>query len=110
MSLTAFSYFMDDCSFFACGHLPAQREQSPPQEKSSFFLRMRRTANITSSRMTRRTMTVAAFIHITPSASPISRTSSAATHAMAHWKITTPTAHLPPSSRRMEDTAATHGV
>ena len=39
-----------------------------------------------------------------------SRTSIAAIHATAHCQNTTPTAHLPPSSRLMDATAATHGV
>ena len=34
----------------------------------------------------------------------------AATHAITHCHTASPTAHLPPSSRRTEATAATHGV
>ena len=45
-----------------------------------------------------------------PSASPARRTTSAAAHATAHCQITTVPAHFPPSSRRIDATAATQGV
>ena len=47
---------------------------------------------------------------IIPMASPSPRTKSAQTHAITHCPTTTPTAHFPPSSRRMEAMAATQGV
>lgn len=47
---------------------------------------------------------------ISPNASPTRRITSAAIQAMAHCPTTTPTAHLPPSSRLTEAMAATQGV
>ncbi len=48
--------------------------------------------------------------HIIPIIPPTTCTINAATHAMAHCQITTPTAHLPPSSLFTEAIAATQGV
>jgi|GEM_PF-5297572 len=46
----------------------------------------------------------------TPSAMNTARSSSVTTQATAHCHATTPTAHLRPSSRRMDAMAATQGV
>ena len=43
-------------------------------------------------------------------AMPMSRTTYAAAHASAHCHSARPTAHLAPSSRRTDATAATQGV
>ena len=40
----------------------------------------------------------------------ITYTTSAQTHATAHWNTTTPAAHFPPSSRLIDATAATQGL
>ena len=45
-----------------------------------------------------------------PNSSAKPCTTKAASQAITHWETTTPAAHLPPSSRLMEATAATHGV
>lgn len=91
-------------------HWPAQCAQSPPQEKSSFSLRIFLTAMTQRASSSASTSPVARFIQPPPSMRPIRRTIHAATHATAHWPTTTLRAHLPPSSRLMEDTAATQGV
>ena len=49
-------------------------------------------------------------IYIIPHAAHTSRTANAAAHATAHCHITTPAAHLKPSSRLMAAIEATHGV
>ena len=45
-----------------------------------------------------------------PNKRPAVCTSSAASQAITHWPTSTPTAHFPPSSRRIEEIAATQGV
>lgn len=42
--------------------------------------------------------------------SDIPCTTNAHTHATTHWNTTMNAAHLPPSSRRIDAIAATHGV
>ena len=55
-------------------------------------------------------ISVALNLYAPPRSIPISRTANAAIQATAHCQNTTPTAHLRPSSLRMDATAATQGV
>ena len=93
-----------------------QQEQSQPQWHFPFFLFLRRITTATATMPITRAATTrsAGFIfrllsHI-PRARQISRAARAAIQATTHCQITTPTAHLPPSSRLMEATEATQGV
>ena len=48
--------------------------------------------------------------YMTPNTRQSSLITRAVIHAIRHCQITTPTAHLPPNSRRIEAIAATQGV
>ena len=72
------------------------------------------TAMITTTVTARKTSISAIFIPYlllyNPTAMQMSLTIKAMIHATTHCQKMTPTAHLAPSSRLIEATAATHGV
>ena len=93
----------------------ALSQSAQPQEQPVFrCLIMRRSAKNTAAAimaiMTISGMLIVPTSQTMPASRPIRRTSRAATHATAHCQITTYSAHLRPSSRRTDATAATQGV
>ena len=86
---------------------PSQHEPQPPL--FPFFTR--RITTKTTAKSRHRAMTILKrFIQVTPKSRPTARTSKAQSQATPHWKTTTNSAHLAPSSRLTEAIAATQGV
>ena len=93
--------------FFAWG-----QEAQPPLERERTMSQTANTSNaiIATTSTKSQTFTATLFSHAMPSAMPMRRTASAASHAIANMPTATRKAQPAPSSRLMAAMAATHGV